>query len=538
MLVHPESLAARNGPARDVADALDGVLTWCVWLHQAEFDERPAPTPHWWDEFSQSTEWRARCRDNKKLLHSRHQYALYRTRDVISRCYDQWERLWKGFRTPGLEPSRPDEVKASLGVMRQVLSPAQEIGHWKTGCVPHRRHLVEPVRKSWTPLPISDAEKSAEATISRVGADIVLGKRPAPQARRELQAAKDEHVRLRDARFAADSVAQQGRVTEAERTKLIKLRDEWSAVVERWDQAEEAIRGLVQYLRGRTPMADSIKPTNHPIVIAVLLAAAEKLEKFADGVEVRFRREGETYVEHRPPPGRFSIGYSDDSDAVVNLLWDTIMDLHEALRGLEFRSKGELLAPSPMGQWVSLMRHEWSVPEGSEEMAADVLAIGRRLDILIPECRRRRPDGPHVGKQTVLVETVNWARRAATHLRELGAPPEDRKGRTAHPASTSRLKAPSEREWAAYRLVKLMGVSQEKAVETLASRGVIINQGQISRGNRKCDAWIAAGNIMPDELKVHITRARGKLPAVDPGVVGMGEREDGHTRAQRERPEE
>ena len=83
-----------------------------------------------------------------------------------------------------------------------------------------------------------------------------------------------------------------------------------------------------------------------------------------------------------------------------------------------------------------------------------------------------------------------------------------------------RLKQPTDREIQVYRVRLVTGIAkQQELVEKMREQGVVIDQGGVSRALMKVEAWIKAGNILPD-LSPPAERAK----AVDPARLEMGKR--------------
>jgi hypothetical protein len=93
-------------------------------------------------------------------------------------------------------------------------------------------------------------------------------------------------------------------------------------------------------------------------------------------------------------------------------------------------------------------------------------------------------------------------------------------------APSQRLKEPSDRAFAAYRLVKLGGRKQHEVAKEL-----YVDQGTVSRWLTSVAEWIKAGNMLPDELRVEPSRR--KPMTMDPSKLEQGPRLDRKGRAAR-----
>jgi len=95
--------------------------------------------------------------------------------------------------------------------------------------------------------------------------------------------------------------------------------------------------------------------------------------------------------------------------------------------------------------------------------------------------------------------------------------------------------APSKEMIVAYRLKFILGAKTQKEIAAKLSQefGRRINQGTVSNWLRDVEAWIKAGNVLPD-----IPGLTGEPPSIDPRVIGMGARRDGLTPRQRAKRKE
>lgn len=107
---------------------------------------------------------------------------------------------------------------------------------------------------------------------------------------------------------------------------------------------------------------------------------------------------------------------------------------------------------------------------------------------------------------------------------DVGAKTEPVNGPTPTP-SRKLLVEPSPNAFAAYRACRILGQKQ-----TDVAGGLGANQGEVSRWVKQVADWITAGNVLPD-----LPTMSSKPTALDPDVIEMGERQDRHTKRQRQR---
>ena len=95
-----------------------------------------------------------------------------------------------------------------------------------------------------------------------------------------------------------------------------------------------------------------------------------------------------------------------------------------------------------------------------------------------------------------------------------------------------KLNAPSKEMIAAYRLQFFEGYKTQEAIATKLSDefGKNIHQGQVSRWLRVVTKWIQEGNVLPN-----IPGLTHEPQSVDPAMLDMGIRQDGHTPRQRDK---
>ncbi|MGD0463432.1 MAG: hypothetical protein ABSB74_13190 [Tepidisphaeraceae bacterium] len=92
------------------------------------------------------------------------------------------------------------------------------------------------------------------------------------------------------------------------------------------------------------------------------------------------------------------------------------------------------------------------------------------------------------------------------------------------------LREPPPQAFAAYRAYRILGQKQADVAAELN-----VNQGQVSRWVTQVAAWIKAGNVLPN---LDVQGLKTKPISVDPAVIDMGERQDGHAKHQRGRTDD
>lgn len=98
---------------------------------------------------------------------------------------------------------------------------------------------------------------------------------------------------------------------------------------------------------------------------------------------------------------------------------------------------------------------------------------------------------------------------------EQGSPVQDAKG-IGRPA-----KIPTDRAFMAYKLHKLMGMTQIQTARRMTEEGVPIAQGTVSIYTREVNKFLANGGILPA-----LDQDRPTVESVDPNVLDMGKRTD------------
>lgn len=96
------------------------------------------------------------------------------------------------------------------------------------------------------------------------------------------------------------------------------------------------------------------------------------------------------------------------------------------------------------------------------------------------------------------------------------------------------IRRPSDEALAAWRLRDATGKNQTQIAATLSKElGVEVKQWQVHRWLKDVEAYLRAGNILPNPVPL-----KKRAVTVDPDVIDMGERVDKHTRNQREKPDD
>jgi DNA-binding transcriptional regulator YdaS (Cro superfamily) len=93
------------------------------------------------------------------------------------------------------------------------------------------------------------------------------------------------------------------------------------------------------------------------------------------------------------------------------------------------------------------------------------------------------------------------------------------------------MKEPSDRAFAAYRAVRIVGKDQTQVANLLG-----VNQSTVSRWVSLVADWIAAGNVLPDEMREE--PPRHKPAAMDPSKLDQGSRLDRRRRSSRRKEDD
>jgi len=93
-----------------------------------------------------------------------------------------------------------------------------------------------------------------------------------------------------------------------------------------------------------------------------------------------------------------------------------------------------------------------------------------------------------------------------------------------------KLQVPDDKMFAAYRLKVVVGVKTQKEIAEMLSKEYRkkIHQGTVSVWLDRAEKWITAGNVMPN-----LPGLAGEPQSVDPKIINMGARLDGHVPRQR-----
>ncbi len=92
------------------------------------------------------------------------------------------------------------------------------------------------------------------------------------------------------------------------------------------------------------------------------------------------------------------------------------------------------------------------------------------------------------------------------------------------------IKRPPEAAFMAWRLRDFSGINKQGEIATkMIELGTLATQGQVSRWLNEVELYLDAGNILPD-LPTPLT---DRPQSIDPTVIDMGKRADGHTPRQR-----
>jgi hypothetical protein len=130
-----------------------------------------------------------------------------------------------------------------------------------------------------------------------------------------------------------------------------------------------------------------------------------------------------------------------------------------------------------------------------------------------------------IDSETLLNGIEFEADRLQGETRVLHGPPEVKSDRK------SAANEPSRDAFTAYRVYKIAGKSQKETAKMLTVElRRSVSQGQVSRWCKRVAKWIEAGGLLPKEFTGSTT-----VQTVDPDVIDMGKRSDGHTPRQRDR---
>lgn len=412
----PGSLVQLHVAAADLAHALGDILAWLQWLHRAEFNQIPSLAPLWWKDFEQSDDWRMFGAEWGDETEKRHWFALRKTREIIAVTIDGWDRLWTGFPMPTAEVWRKDDAGACLGVLHDILFPAQLQGRWRNGCVPHRHHLSVEIPEGWSAEPESAEESAARDQIDDLAIDIVL-KRSADEAgdRRRIEELKDDLETRYAARLKRDASAKQGRVPEEERPRLIKLRDEWRDVVERWEQAERGIRMLLAYFRGEIDVPNQRNADEY------LHRAAACLDTFAASLHPRMEKHGDWYTQPRPHDVVAAMQARDSGDRSIAHLRDAWESMDDALRALCLTKDGMPLMPHTRGEWKQWFGTDVRFPPTVYSHGIQVLELAHVMDGRLSQYASSPGNGPFPGRIAIPVEAQAWATATAKLLQSMSS---------------------------------------------------------------------------------------------------------------------
>lgn len=104
--------------------------------------------------------------------------------------------------------------------------------------------------------------------------------------------------------------------------------------------------------------------------------------------------------------------------------------------------------------------------------------------------------------------------------------------------TTKPPKKPSENDFKIYRTCFLYGrkfrgtLSQSEIAELVSKEGIPCKQTKVSRAVDRVEAWMKAGNVLPD---IESAKVKSSKVQVSPDILDMGERSDGRALRQRQK---
>jgi hypothetical protein len=177
--------------------------------------------------------------------------------------------------------------------------------------------------------------------------------------------------------------------------------------------------------------------------------------------------------------------------------------------------------------WLAML-HDLYCTRGQRGVAArPIVETGTLSDLQRAYWERLRKQ---VDRPDDLPALISRLAEALVRVRADLASGQDGKTSRATP-TTAGLAEPTERDWAVYRCIALLGISPQQEVANVVNRmanesnkqWTPIDQGGVSKAKKKCVAWVKAGGIMPREEP---ERAKSSM-AMDPSKLEMGKRVDG-----------
>ena len=123
------------------------------------------------------------------IVYRRHRFAVFKARQIIWMCIQDWQVLWQGVPLPSTEEWRRDEARACVGVLHDILFPAQLHGRWRVKDAKlqplhaEARRLLQRFDR-WTAVHVPRAQNSAADALCNEAIDRALAGGPASVVRR------------------------------------------------------------------------------------------------------------------------------------------------------------------------------------------------------------------------------------------------------------------------------------------------------------------------------------------------------------------